>query len=140
MNKKKIQEIVIIGKDESPSSSQYLLESIKKMITDNGDEILNSQYCGVRTFKTALRKNGRKVNQTKGAYLWILYTNNNKTDFLLNTELKLNNNILRTLIVNVDAKSPVLSKEYICPLTQREIPDLTSRNFASQDRHGFSEK
>jgi ribosomal protein S6 len=138
MSKKKIQEIVIIGKDESPSSSQYLLESIKKLILNNNEEVLNSQYCGVRTFKTALRKNGRKVAQTKGAYLWILYTNNHKTDVILNEELKLNVNILRILIVNVDPKSPVLLKEYICPLTQREISDNT-RNFSPQERGGFSE-
>ena len=141
MNKKNsIQEIVIMTKDESASSSHYLLESVKAMIVANGAKVMSAQYCGVRTFMATLQKNGRNINQTKGPYLWILYTNTNSTGEKLHEELSRNPSIIRFLIVNVDKKSPLLQAGYVCPLTQRleatggaQEPSDTSRIFSNKN-------
>lgn len=136
--KSNIQEIVIVTKDESASSSHYLLESIKNIIISHGEKVLSAQYCGVRSFMATLQKNGRNINQTKGPYLWLLYTNTNQITQKLHETLSRNISIIRFLIVNVDKKSPILQPGYVCPLMQRletsgsqESPDA-SRSFANK--------
>lgn len=93
---KKFYEVVFIVRQEGTSS---LVESIAKELTkvvkESGGDVTKTEFCGVRPFAYPIKKN------KKGHYVLINITCEGSVIAEIERRLRINENVLRYLTVNV---------------------------------------
>ena len=95
---KKFYEVVFIVRQEGTSS---LVESIAKELTqvvkESGGDVTKTEFCGVRPFAYPIKKN------KKGHYVLINITCDGSIITEIERRLRINENVLRYLTVNVES-------------------------------------
>ncbi len=93
----RLYENIFIGRqDLSQQQVEALGVSLGLFVTQNGGEVVRNEYCGLRTLAYPIRKNH------KGHYYIIQMKANSSIVSELNRTMKINEDIIRHLIVKVD--------------------------------------
>ena len=93
-----LYEVTVIGRqDLSQAQATTLADEIGAIVETNGGSISKKEYWGLRAFSYRIRKN------RKGHYLYQEIEGNAATIDELDRLLKLHENVIRHLIVRVDA-------------------------------------
>ncbi len=94
------ENVFIVRQDLSPTQVQTLADTYGKIITDDGGEVSKSEYSGLRHLAYPIRKNAM------GHYILMNVTAKPATIIELERKMRLNEDVLRFLTVNVEELDP----------------------------------
>lgn len=94
------ENVFIVRQDLSPAQVQSLTDTYVKLITDEGGEVSKTEYSGLRQMAYPIRKN------SMGHYTLLNVTAKPSTILELERKMRLNEDILRFLTVNVEELDP----------------------------------
>jgi len=94
------ESVFIVRQDLSPTQVQTLADTYGKIITDDGGEVSKSEYSGLRHLAYPIRKNAM------GHYILMNVTAKPATIIELERKMRLNEDVLRFLTVNVEELDP----------------------------------
>lgn len=94
------ENVFIIRQDLSPAQVQALTDTYTKIITDDGGEVSKTEYNGLRQLAYPIRKN------SMGHYTLLNITAKPSTILELERKMRLSEDVLRFLTVNVDELDP----------------------------------
>ncbi|MBE6447589.1 MAG: 30S ribosomal protein S6 [Alphaproteobacteria bacterium] len=98
VKKMRLYENIFIGRqDLSQQQIEALGVSLGMLVTQNGGEVVRSEYCGLRNLAYQIKKNH------KGHYYIIQMKATSAIVAELNRTMRINEDIIRHLIVKVDA-------------------------------------
>ena len=111
------ESIFIARQDLSPAQVETLRTEVSKIITDQGGEVVNSEYCGLRNLAYPIKKN------RKGHYVLMQLDTPSAALNEMERKLRLNEDVIRHLTVVTDehpAGPSILLQQSRAPESQRE--------------------
>src|SRR5260221_13998440 len=94
------ENIFIARQELSPSQVQALSDNYSKLIKDEGGDVSKVEYCGLRHLAYPIRKN------SMGHYVLMNLTAKPSVILELERKMRLNEDVIRFLTVNVDELDP----------------------------------
>lgn len=121
------ENIFVTRQDLSPAQVETLKTDVSKIIAEQGGEVVNSEYCGLRNLAYPIKKN------RKGHYVLMQLDAPHGAISEMERKMRLNEDVIRYLTVITDEHPPgpsILLQQSRAPESQRE--DYSSRT--EQDR------
>lgn len=94
------ENVFIVRQDLSPTQVQTLADTYSKIITEDGGEVSKTEYSGLRPLAYQIRKN------SMGHYVLLNINAKPSTILELERKMRLNEDVLRFLTINVDELDP----------------------------------
>jgi small subunit ribosomal protein S6 len=94
---KNFYEVVfIVRPDAMPGLVESIASDITKIIKDEGEDVTKTEFCGLRQFAYPIKKN------KSGHYVLLNIFGNSTTIAEIDRKLRINENVLRHLVLKVD--------------------------------------
>ena len=116
------ETVFIARQDITPSQVEAIAQHYNTVVRDYGGEVTKTEFCGLRNLAYRIKKN------KKGHYVLMNISVNSEGITEIDRQLKLNEDVLRHLVVKVD----VLDNSPSHLMQQRNFREDRSRSFSSE--------
>lgn len=124
------ETVFIVRQDATPAQVESLTQDYTKVIRSLGGEVNKTEFCGLRPLAYKIKKN------SKGHYVLLNITAENKAIAEMERLMKLNESLLRHMTIRVDAHDPNPS----ALMQQRGFSSDRSRSFDDDMQEQTSRK